>query len=605
MAAASVIRMPRLSCCLALLGLVGCGVGPDPSSALQSGSFARSEDGSVVWAAHPDEGVVSRTDLESGDSLSLTLAGDPSQVARSGNRLYVSLPARGSVVALDITEAEPLALFETPVGSEPAGIVARRSDGHVFLALAGENRVVELNPLDLSEIRGWDIPGFPSGLAIHPEGHSLYVSSTFGGRLSRIVIETGVITTLDIPTEEVVVAATDGSGDSTVVGERSPRITSAPAITEGGDRVVVGLQRLDTTSTAGEGSYVTFGEEEGPRVETSLAWAELSATGEPGPLQLVDATVTVDRDGVDRFSYLGEVAWSADGKFVAASMEASDVVAVYAVDGAQATLAFEVPAPGGLSFNGAELLVQSEFGAALVQAGTDAADEYAAGLTWETLAEGTPISIPALDEDLALGRRLFRTAIDPSVSLAGTATACSGCHTPAGTDGLTWPLPDGYRQTPALHAGTVDTAPYQWDGEVRSIADEALATSVDRMGGDAMTDTQAEAIAAWIGSRRTLSPPTRLDAAAVSRGAALFESLACSTCHAGSDGTDRDRHEIGGVRIDTPSLRGVAHTAPYLHSGSATDLGEVIDYAASGKMGDGFSLEGTERDDLIAYLKSR
>lgn len=54
---------------------------PDPEAALQSGAIARSADGSVVWSAHPDEGAVSRTELSTGDSASLPLAGEPTHVA--------------------------------------------------------------------------------------------------------------------------------------------------------------------------------------------------------------------------------------------------------------------------------------------------------------------------------------------------------------------------------------------------------------------------------------------------------------------------------------------------------------------------------------------
>lgn len=575
---------------------------PDPEAALQSGAIARSADGSVVWSAHPDEGAVSRTELSTGDSASLPLAGEPTHVARVGTRLYVSLPAKGSVAVLDLAGDSPVLVSEHAVGSEPAGLVAGRSNGHLFVALAGENRVAELDPVSFVEIRGWDVPGFPSGLALHPDGHSLYVTSTFGGRLTRIVLATGATQTADVPVDEVMSTAADGS--AVAIGERQARFTSAPAITESGDRLAVGLQRMDTTTNASGGSYVTFDESEGPRVETSLAWTALSELGDLGELELIDATLDPDDDTGALFSALVAVAWSPDGKKVAGSMEASDVVGVYDVDAGEPLLALRLPAPGAVMLGDDGVMAQADFGTTLVEAPLEGLDSGSA-LLWAEADAGVAPTIPGILASLERGRRLFRTAVDDSVSLPGTGTSCSGCHTPAGTDGLTWALPDGYRQTPALHAGTVHTAPYQWDGQVDSIADEALATSLDRMGGTAMTEDQAADIAAWIGSRRTLAPPTRLDAAAVARGATLFQRLDCTSCHAGAAGADGERHEIGGVLMDTPALEALAHTAPYLHSGAATELGDVVDYAAAGKMGVAFTVSAAERDDLVAYLRSR
>lgn len=392
-------------------------------------------------------------------------------------------------------------------------------------------------------------------------------------------------------------------GSSVAIGERQARFTSAPALTESGDRLAVGLQRMDTTTNASGGSYVTFDESEGPRVETSVAWTELSELGDLGELELIDATLDPGDDSGALFSALGAIAWSLDGRKVAGSMEASDVVGVYEVDAGEPLFALRLPAPGAVLLGDDGVMAQADFGTALVDAPLDAAASGSA-LQWAEADAGVAPTIPGILASIERGRRLFCTAVVPTVSLPGTATSCSGCHTPAGTDGLTWALPDGYRQTPALHAGTVHTAPYQWDGQVDSIADEALATSVDRMGGTVMTDDQAADIAAWIGSRRTLAPPTRLDAAAVARGAALFERLACASCHAGSAGTDGERHEIGGV-LFTPALEALAHTAPYLHSGAATELGDVVDYAAAGKMGAPFTVSSAEREDLVAYLRSR
>jgi cytochrome c peroxidase len=53
--------------------------------------------------------------------------------------------------------------------------------------------------------------------------------------------------------------------------------------------------------------------------------------------------------------------------------------------------------------------------------------------------------------------------------------------------------------------------------------------------------------------------------------------------------------------FDTPSLRGVKHTAPYFHDNSASTLDDVIEHYNSHFQ---FGISGMERDDLTAFLES-
>jgi cytochrome c peroxidase len=52
--------------------------------------------------------------------------------------------------------------------------------------------------------------------------------------------------------------------------------------------------------------------------------------------------------------------------------------------------------------------------------------------------------------------------------------------------------------------------------------------------------------------------------------------------------------------FDTPSLRGVKHTAPYFHDNSASSLDEVIEHYNGAFQ---FRILGQAKDDLIAYLE--
>lgn len=120
---------------------------------------------------------------------------------------------------------------------------------------------------------------------------------------------------------------------------------------------------------------------------------------------------------------------------------------------------------------------------------------------------------------------------------------------------------------------------------------------------------------------------TALDASA-RRGMALFysERIGCAQCHSGITFSGPIAHanearvepsyvETGAGRFRVPTLRNIAVTGPYRHDGRFGSLGEVIDHYAAGgdqsapaaaprdKRLRGFTLEGTEKADLIAFLE--
>lgn len=115
------------------------------------------------------------------------------------------------------------------------------------------------------------------------------------------------------------------------------------------------------------------------------------------------------------------------------------------------------------------------------------------------------------------------------------------------------------------------------------------------------------------------------------RGFDLFAGKAmCSSCHSGWNFTDNKFHDIGLDTEDegraklepnnpkalhafkTPGLRNTAYRAPFMHNGSIPDLRTVLMHYESGGISRPslsefmlpFSLEDSERDDLIAFLNT-
>jgi len=96
------------------------------------------------------------------------------------------------------------------------------------------------------------------------------------------------------------------------------------------------------------------------------------------------------------------------------------------------------------------------------------------------------------------------------------------------------------------------------------------------------------------------------------RGKVLFEAARCSTCHRGPHLTDMKKHDVGtgmyraeGRRFDTPTLREVWRTAPYLYDGRAATMPEVFEKSnPDDKHGITSKLSKQQLADLCRYVLS-
>jgi sugar lactone lactonase YvrE len=204
------------------------------------------------------------------------------------------------------------------------------------------------------------------------------------------------------------------------------------------------------------------------------------------------------------------------------------------------------------------------------------------------------------------GMVLFHASM-PQLS-AGGALACASCHPDGRADGLSWRIDKQELQTPILAGRIVDTHPYKWDGGDPNLT-ASLTGTMKRLGGFGVTKEQTAALAAYLEVLPPPAAPTR-DAVAVSRGQKLFDSaeVGCRTCHDGKQYTDRDKHKFSAVTLpeaDTPSLIGLAASAPYYHDGSAATLEALLrDRGKVHGMAETTKLTDSQVADLIAFLET-
>jgi len=201
-------------------------------------------------------------------------------------------------------------------------------------------------------------------------------------------------------------------------------------------------------------------------------------------------------------------------------------------------------------------------------------------------------------------------------------------------DGRTWSFPGlGPRNTTSL-LGVIQTYPINWQADMDETQDQehfirglqagsGLITEGDPYPGRGMFNVgqslELDALATFVDSvpmpRNPDIPLGGPIPPAVERGLLVFESptTQCSVCHSAPFYTDRQKHDVGtasgpgelaGPEIDTPTIRGLTHTAPYLHDGSAPTLYDVlVTENPADQHGVTSHLTPDEIADLIAFLK--
>ncbi|MBR57510.1 MAG: hypothetical protein CMH54_05550 [Myxococcales bacterium] len=212
----------------------------------------------------------------------------------------------------------------------------------------------------------------------------------------------------------------------------------------------------------------------------------------------------------------------------------------------------------------------------------------------------------SLEPNIEFGRKLFYSSIDTRMSDTHSPVSCSTCHGEARNDGLTWQFEDFPRQTPSL-AGMVSLKePVTWFETGVSVVEEVMITSQGRMGGSGLTEEEAIVIANFIDWTRHIDnpiPDELMDQVVWGEELFFSVSVGCATCHYGPELTDNQFHNVGGITIRTPGLRGVRATAPYFHDAPTESLLELVNWATFYNMGNTEILTDEEREALATYLK--
>ena len=228
-----------------------------------------------------------------------------------------------------------------------------------------------------------------------------------------------------------------------------------------------------------------------------------------------------------------------------------------------------------------------------------------------SLADGTNITL-STDSRADTGHLLFHAN-------AGGFMACASCHNEGDDDGRVWTFDCssanptaamGPRRTQSLQTGLRGTEPFHWSGDEANFTQLMSDVFVTRMSGPKLDAPTVDALVTWIDGQPKPKRPAPANAAAVTRGAALFndtQNVGCVSCHAGARFSSNLTVDVGtGGGFQIPSLVGIGSRGPFMHDGCAATLRDRFNPACGGddRHGVTSTLSSAQIDDLVAYLQT-
>ena len=532
----------------------------------------------ALWAVHPASNTVTHQTLPSGDRVWQTnIQCTPGTLARGDIHLFVACFDSGELVVLDADTGEAVA--RTLVGHGPFGVLV--AGGRVYVTLAHEDALLALLEDTLALIARASTGFQPRGLAL--KGDRLYVVHLYDASVQ----------VFDAPTLESL-------GEIRIGHEAA--LAESVTLHPDRNRAYVPHQRQNITNMAQSFDSTVF-----PLVS-------VLDTEQLRPIRREALTLdTVDKPvGMPIATVL-----SPDGTRLYVANAASDDVSVVDLNqgiGVGHIVVGHQPRDLALSPDGSRLYTLN-----LVSDNISVVDtDKLTSLRSLRLAEDLR---PA---NIRQGERFFSTS-QPDTVARDNWIACASCHFDGGFDARTWlGTKGGPRNTPIVR-GIDGTIPLHWSADrpnVRSFQE----TFVGLMAGTGLSSKRLDSLTAFLNSLQPFPSPLREADGSLTEeatlGAAVFKQAGCAVCHSPPLFTDRQLHDVGtgepyrdhpsgngqvaetmGPAFDTPSLRELWLTAPYLHDGRAPTLRDVLTtFNIDGQHGDTAGLSESELSAIESFL---
>lgn len=612
---------------------------PTAAHPQNSSTIILDSSGTQVWNVNPDNDSVTVIDaVRESKMAEIAVGHQPRTLAQAPDgAIWVVNQSDATITVIDQNTHSILTTIALPRGSEPYGIVFSPRDDRAYASLQSIGQIAELDANSRSLSRTLDVGPTPRALAISADGRSLFVTRFISSPEQGSVVD---VDPLAWQVRQRIPLVYDSGPDTSGSGRGVPNGLAALAISPAGDHLWVAARKSNTArGLQRDGQRLTFDS----TVRSMLATVDLHNDQEI----LADRYDFNDRDGpvAMRFSPLGD--------YVFALLEGDNAIDI--IDAYKRQLITSIDnighAPQGLVFteDGGKLFVHSWLTRSVFVYdvshlfGRDTSSPH-------LLAEISTVANDQMPPQVLAGKQIFYNSSDPRMSRDGYLS-CASCHYDSRDDGQVWDRTaegEGLRNTISLIGkGSPGHGKMHWSANFDEVQDFENDMRANFGGLGFMPDSifdsgtisqplgspkaslspQLDALAAYLDSLRELpaSPYRDADGSLTADGEAgrvIFISAGCASCHGGPQFTDSPsglRHQIGTLTqtsghrlgktlygIDTPSLRGLWLSAPYLHDGSASTLPSI--FSTRNPLGLYGSLQTFLRtnpraiDELVAYL---
>lgn len=538
-------------------------------------------------------------------------------VAESG-RAFVNCRGSGTIAVLD---GEGFGV-ELAIGFEPRGLALDAQSNKVFIGVSEPVSIVELDASTLTILRTYDAPVAPDHLALAPFG--MIVLARNSAEVGWISVDAAVLQWA----KELL------PGDASFFGTGTREWRSLAEFRREEREAIADLDARRKDSWNGQllaqtsqGIAIFFA-----RMDTTREPRSPSASyyGGPSPFQLrlafVDGSGIIGRaEMLGRFADVtGAVEF--DGQLLIARRNQRWLARIthdgfrrglrsgdFGGGGIGLNLANDADVGGGamglaVSMGRLQTFVAFERSLKSIEPVLSQPDNQ----TWpradshlRVITDTVALSEGRLTNQLELGRALYYSS---DATMAANGMSCQGCHPDGRDDGLAWNSIGEIRQTPLLANRVAKSAPYGWRGEHATL-EASIEHSIIRLGGSGITLDELRALTQYVrtGLRTPPQPPVTAADIVLARGKQVFEKAECGGCHEGAAFTDGENHVLAYDEktdgFNTPSLKSVAISAPYLHDGSAKTLLDLVSDSKN-RMGKTSTLTLAERQALVAYLNT-
>lgn len=608
-------------------------------SAPAASSITLDRSGTQVWNVNPDNDTVTVINAVSLQKMRETPVGrNPTTLAQAGDSsVWVVNGDDASISVVDQESGILAASIPLPHSSQPYAIVFAPDGRTAYVTLEATGQLARIDAQSREMTGLVDVGPSPRGLALSHGGNRIFVTRYISPAHHGEVIE------LDAATFEVVrtiVLANDPGPDTESSSRGVPNALQAAAVSPDGRSLWIPSLKQNTSR-----GLITDGQ---PHTFESTVRAIASrvdlATGQEDLSRRHDFN---NREGPVAVGY------SPDGGLMFVALRGSNAIDVLNAYSGELVTSLENVGrgPQGMAFtsDGTKLFVHAWLSRSVLVYDIRNIINHSTNRA-KLLATIPTVANETLDPQLLAGKRIFYNAADPRMS-RDSYLACASCHLDGTHDGRVWDKTasgEGLRNTISLEGhGGMAQGLVHWSGNFDEIQDFEHDIRNDNGGFGFLSDEQfsaggrniplgapkagispdLDALAAYISSLTdTAGSPYRNPDGSLTPEAAsgrtLFQRLDCISCHRGPDYTDSgsgQRHDVGtlsdssGSRLgepllglDTPTLRGLWSTAPYLHDGSALSLHDVFRVGEDGRRhaygAETEELSAAELDSLVAYL---